>query len=193
MKGETKSKIAFFFLGVAFTFLLVMTAVAISAEKNNKYTTVYGTLINTNSQNSNNSINTPAANSQQTLEEARNKSSPMDYFSEEQIKVYKDRVILNAENIQWASFEDTKSMLPIINNESNALQIVPKCPEEIQLGDIISYISKYSDGIIIHRVVFIGTDENGTYFILKGDNNPSSDPGKIRCSQIQRKVVAIIY
>lgn len=191
MKRETKSKIAFFFLGVAFTFLLVMTAFTINAERNG-YTTVHGTELYAGNQNSN-ELNAPTAELQQTPEEARNKPSPMNYFSENQIKVYKDRVLLDAENIQWASFEDTKSMLPIISNESNALQIIPKCPEEIQLGDIVSYVSKYSDGIIIHRVAFIGSDDDGTYFILKGDNNPSSDPGKIRCSQIQRKVVAILY
>lgn len=178
MKGETKSKTAFFFLGVAITLITVIAASAINAEilKNQK-----------------GDINTPTPELQQNLEDERNIPSPMNFFSEEQIKVYKDRVILDADNIQWAAFEDTKSMLPIISNNSNALQIVPKCPEEIQLGDIVSYRSKYADGIIIHRVAYIGTDNEGTYFILKGDNNPSSDPGKVRCSQIERKVVAIIY
>jgi hypothetical protein len=189
MKYETKSKMLFFFLGVVITLLFVVTATSIGAEKINNLTN----LNNQNSNMQNIDVNTPTAELQQNLEDERNKPSPNNFFSEDQIKVYKDRVILNAENIQWASFEDTKSMLPVLSNESNALQIVPKCPEEIQLGDIISYVSEYADGIIIHRVVFIGNDDDGTYFVLKGDNNPSSDPGKIRCEQIQRKVVAIIY
>ncbi len=191
MKYETKSRTLFFLLGVVVTLLFVVTASAITKDKNHQYNTVYSSL-ELNKDNTN-TIDTPAAELQQNTEQTRNKPSPMDYFSENQIKVYKDRVVLNAENIQWASFEDTKSMLPVLSNETNALQIVPDCPSQIRLGDIVSYKSEYADGIIIHRVVFIGTDEEGTYFILKGDNNPSSDPGKIRCSQIQRKVVAIIY
>jgi hypothetical protein len=133
------------------------------------------------------------SNQQQQQESSRDKASPEDFFSESQIKVYSDRVILDAKNLQWAAFEDTKSMLPVLNKDTNALQTIPKCPDEIKLGDIISYKSDYADGIIIHRVVFAGEDDEGAYFVMKGDNNPASDPGKIRCSQIQRKVVAIIY
>lgn len=134
-------------------------------------------------------INTPTV---QTPEE-RNKPSPENYLNESQIKVYKDRVEIDASNVVWAGFADTKSMLPVINKDSNAIQVIPICPEEVKVGDIISYKSLYADGIIIHRVIYESSDENGSYFILKGDNNPSSDPGKIRCSQIQRKVIGILY
>lgn len=119
--------------------------------------------------------------------------SPQNYFDTNQIKVYKNQVILTVDDIVWAGFEDTKSMLPIINKDSNALQIVPNCPEDIHLGDIVSYRSNYAPGIIIHRVIHIDEDAQGIYFVLKGDNNPASDPGRIRCNQIDRKVVAIIY
>lgn len=123
----------------------------------------------------------------------RDRPSPQNFFNTSQIKVYKDKVILEVEDVVWAGFEDTKSMLPVINKDSNALQVVPNCPDDIHLGDIVSYKSHYASGIIIHRVVHIDFDSEGVYFVLKGDNNPSSDPGKIRCSQIQRKVIAIIY
>lgn len=119
--------------------------------------------------------------------------SPSNYIMKDQINVYQDRVLINAENIKWATFADTKSMLPVINKDSYALQIEPKCPEQIEVGDIISYKSDYSTGIIIHRVVHKDTDSQGDYFVLKGDNNPTNDPGRIRCGQIDRKVVAIIY
>jgi hypothetical protein len=188
MNKQLNNKILFFALGIAFSILCIFTASAIKSEVD--YNTVYGTLLNSGI---NGLVNTPSIETQGDNSETRNKPSPMNYFSESQIKVYKDRVILDAQNIQWATFTDTKSMLPTISNESNALQIVPVCPDEIALGDIVSYVSQYADGIIIHRVVFIGNDDEGIYFILKGDNNPTSDPGKIRCSQIQRKVVAIIY
>jgi hypothetical protein len=128
----------------------------------------------------------------QTSDE-RDIPSPMNFFNTNQIKVYQNRVVLDVEDIVWAGFEDTKSMLPVINKDSNALQIVPNCPDDIKVGDIISYRSNYADGIIIHRVIHIDEDNEGIYFVLKGDNNPVSDPGKIRCDQIDRKVVAIIY
>jgi hypothetical protein len=119
--------------------------------------------------------------------------APQDYLRESQIKVYKDRIIIDAQNVKWASFEDTNSMLPILDSNSNALQIEPICPAQIDVGDIVSYKSEYAEGIIIHRVVYKDEDESGVYFILKGDNNPTSDPGKVRCSQIQRRVIGILY
>ncbi|MCF7866974.1 hypothetical protein K9L67_05515 [Candidatus Woesearchaeota archaeon] len=123
----------------------------------------------------------------------RDKISPANYLDEKQIHVYSDKIVIDAKDVQWAGFADTKSMLPIINKDSNALQIIPDCPSQIKLGDIVSYKSKYANGIIIHRVVYIAEDEQGYYFILKGDNNPSNDPGKIRCDQIQRKLIAVLY
>ena len=63
--------------------------------------------------------------------------------------------------------------------------------ESLQIGDIISY-SK-GENIIIHRIVNKDYDEKGLYFVLKGDNNPLSDPGKVRADQILGKVVAIFY
>lgn len=178
MSSQSKLNFLFFLLGIALTLFSIVGATAISGYVNGEKAS---------------NLNSPAAELSQNQENERDIPSPKDFFSEEQIRVYKDRVILDAENIQWASFEDTKSMLPIISNNSNALQIIPNCPDEIQVGDIVSYRSSYAEGIIIHRVAFIGNDNSGTYFILKGDNNPSSDPGKVRCSQIDRKVVAIIY
>lgn len=126
-------------------------------------------------------------------EESREKPSPQDYLDSSQIHVYRDRVVIDVSGIKWATFENTKSMLPFLDEHSNALQIEPVCPEEVSVGDIVSYKSKYSDGIIIHRVVFKGEDDEGIYFIIKGDNNPSNDPGKIRCSQIQRRLIGILY
>jgi signal peptidase I len=142
----------------------------------------------------------PGANAQNPItsipllnSEPSNTITPSNYFNQDQVLVYKDRVVLNAENIKWAKFTDTKSMLPVINKDSYALQIEPNCPSEIEIGDIVSYRSDYANGIIIHRVVHKDTDELGDYFVLKGDNNPTNDPGRIRCPQIDRKVVAIIY
>jgi hypothetical protein len=119
--------------------------------------------------------------------------SPQDRIAEENIRVEKDRVIINVPNAVWARFTDTKSMDPVLDVGANAIQIIPKDPSEIFPGDIVSYQSRYADGIIIHRVIEIGYDEEGWYAIMKGDNNPRPDPGKIRFSQVRRVLVAIIY
>ncbi len=121
------------------------------------------------------------------------RASPHDRIREDQIKVYSDHVLIKVDNPQWASFADTKSMDPVIDKGANAIQIVPQSKEEIHVGDIISYNSDYASGVIIHRVIHIGYDEEGWYCIAKGDNNPRQDPGKIRFSQIRRVLVAIIY
>lgn len=118
-------------------------------------------------------------------------ASPKDRIPESDILVYSNQVILNVQNAQWSKFTDTNSMDPVIDAGANALQIVPLSPEEIQIGDIISYESEY--GIIIHRVKQIDYDEDGWYAVAKGDNNPTDDPSRVRFNQIKRVVVGIIY
>jgi hypothetical protein len=130
---------------------------------------------------------------QSILREPQAKASPSDRISESQIYVTNDKVIIAVKNSEWASFTPTHSMEPVLNEHSNAIEVSPKSESEINVGDIVSYNSEYSDGTIIHRVARIGYDDKGWYCIAKGDNNPSEDPGKIRFSQIERVVVAIIY
>ncbi len=118
-------------------------------------------------------------------------ASPKDRISESDILVYPDQVILTVKNAQWSKFTDTNSMDPVIDAGANALQLVPKTPEELQVGDIISYETEY--GTIIHRVKEINYDKDGWYALAKGDNNPTEDPFRIRFNQIKRVVVGIIY
>ncbi|OGM02210.1 hypothetical protein A3K72_00900, partial [Candidatus Woesearchaeota archaeon RBG_13_36_6] len=119
--------------------------------------------------------------------------SPCDRVKEEQILVFRDHIIINLEDAEWATFTDTNSMDPVIDQGANAIEYVPKNESEICVGDIVSYESKYADGVLIHRVVETGNDSQGWYAVMKGDNNPYKDPGKIRFDQIKRVVVAIIY
>lgn len=121
------------------------------------------------------------------------RESPKDRIPEKAIAVYRDRVVLDLQDAQWATFTDTHSMEPVISAGANALEVTPKSEDDLKVGDIVSYKSEYADGYIIHRIVYKGQDEKGTYFVVKGDNLPTSDPGRIRFSQIQRVVVAIVY
>ncbi len=119
--------------------------------------------------------------------------SPFDHITEDQIHVFQDRIIIDLPNAEWATFTDTNSMDPVIDLGANAIEIRPLYPEQIHIGDIISYRSKYAEGVIIHRVVETGEDEDGWYARMKGDNNNLMDPGKVRFDHIERLVVAIIY
>lgn len=121
------------------------------------------------------------------------KESPKDRISDKAIAVYKDRVVLDVANVQWATFTDTHSMEPVIFKGANALEITPKSEDDIKVGDIVSYKSEYAEGNIIHRVVYKGQDEKGIYFVMKGDNLPTSDPGRVRFSQMQRVVIGLVY
>lgn len=118
-------------------------------------------------------------------------SSPSDWVKENQIQVYPQRVILNISGAQWAGFTNTNSMDPFIDETANAIEINPSNPDAIQVGDVIAYQTSY--GVLIHRVIEKGVDEQGNYYIVKGDNNRFSDPFKVRFADVKGVVVAVIY
>ncbi len=121
------------------------------------------------------------------------RDSPSDHVPEDAIEVYDNKVVLNIDAPQWAKFTDTNSMDPVIDASANAIEIVPKSPDQISVGDIISYQTPNTGGTIIHRVVDIAEDDKGWYVITKGDNNPSADPFRVRFTDVRRLVVAIVY
>ncbi|MCF7861208.1 hypothetical protein K9M79_03095 [Candidatus Woesearchaeota archaeon] len=121
------------------------------------------------------------------------KPSPYDRVKQEDIHVYDDRVIIKIDNPEWAYFVNTNSMDPLLDVESNAIQIVPDKPEDIHVGDVISYESHLIDSTVIHRVVEVSFDEKGWYAMTKGDNNMFVDPDKIRFDDVKRILIAVIY
>ena len=128
---------------------------------------------------------------QYPLGSAPDRVSPSTHIPEQNIEVYNNEVIIKLDNPKWASFAATHSMDPVFDAGNHAIQIVPQSPDDIKVGDIISY--QYQDKVIIHRVIEKGIDGQGWYFIVKGDNNPTPDPDKVRFEQVTRVVVAIIY
>lgn len=119
--------------------------------------------------------------------------SPSDRIPESRIHVFSDKVVIDIEDASWASFTDTNSMDPFIDSGANSIEVKPESEDDINVGDVISFRTVLSDGIIIHRVVEAGEDSEGRYFITKGDNNPSVDPGKRRFEDIEGVVVGVIY
>lgn len=82
-------------------------------------------------------------------------------------------------------------MLPVLGPGANALQVIPRTPDEIRVGDIISF--SFNGKIVSHRVISIGEDSQGWYAITQGDNNPDPGPLLVRFEQIDRVLVAILY
>jgi len=123
---------------------------------------------------------------------ASERLSPGDHIKEDQIKVYKDKIELDLQNAVWSKFVNTNSMDPFLDENSNGIEIVPTSTDQIKVGDVISYESR-TGGIVIHRVINIDEDNNGTFYTVKGDNNPLQDPERVRFTQIKGILVGILY
>ncbi len=122
---------------------------------------------------------------------AMERISPQDHVKENEISVLEDKVILNIKDASWTTFTDTNSMDPVLDIGSNGILKTPSTESDVKVGDVITYRSE--NGLIIHRIVKTGYDNEGWYAIAKGDNNPIEDAGKIRFSQVHGILVAIIY
>ena len=122
---------------------------------------------------------------------AAEKLSPSDTIKEDQIKVYSDEVVINVSGAEWSEYTDTNSMDPVIDSGANGIVIKPKSESDLKIGDIVSY--QQGIDLVVHRIVGIGSDELGTFYTMKGDNNSSSDPEKVRFNQVRYKTIAIIY
>ncbi|MGV8087123.1 MAG: hypothetical protein ACP5N1_05835 [Candidatus Woesearchaeota archaeon] len=109
------------------------------------------------------------------------------------IQVYDDRVIITINNSSWAIFKNTSSMLPIINHNTKAIEIKPEKMSDINIGDIVSFVSTTDNEIVVHRVIGKERDSDGYYLITKGDNNQNVDIDKVRFEQVQGVVVMLVY
>ncbi len=120
--------------------------------------------------------------------------SPADVLTMDKIHVLQNRVEIDQPGVIPAVFADTNSMDPVFDTESTALELMVTSTSQVQVGDIVSYETPLAPGAaIVHRIVEIGTDEQGWFAIMKGDNLPTTDPGKVRASQLRRKVIGILY
>ena len=50
---------------------------------------------------------------------------PYNRIQEEQIKVYPEHVLITIKGLKWSRFRNTDSMIPVFDETSNALEIVP--------------------------------------------------------------------
>ena len=119
-----------------------------------------------------------------------NMRAPHDFVNPEDIEVYPEKIVINIKNYTISKYKDSGSMIPVLGEGANGVGITPKSEKDIHIGDIITF--KQGNSFIVHRVIEEGIDDYGIFFITKGDNNDFDD-GKIRFSQIESVLVAIIY
>ena len=117
-------------------------------------------------------------------------SSPSNRIVEENIVVFRDSVVLKISNVTLSSYEDSGSMLPLIGENANGIRIVPGSSDEIGIGDIVSFRS--FGKLVVHRVADKGIDDEGVYFVTKGDSNLIGD-GKIRFEDIKYVTIGVLW
>ncbi|MAG79243.1 signal peptidase I [Candidatus Pacearchaeota archaeon] len=115
---------------------------------------------------------------------------PSDFINIDDILIYPDRIVIKIPDASISSYEPTGSMMPVLDYGANGIRIKPTNEDSINIGDIVSF--KKAGSLIVHRVIEKGIDEDGTYFITKGDNNNFSDE-KIRFSDIKYITIGLIY
>jgi len=120
----------------------------------------------------------------------RGTSAPNDWVVKDDIVIFDDMVVLRIANVTLSSYKASGSMKPVFDKGANGIRVVPSSESEIEVGDIVSY--RFGNMLIVHRVVEKGTDDDGVYFIMKGDNNVVSD-GKVRFEDIEYVTVGVIW
>ena len=62
----------------------------------------------------------------------------------------------------------------------------------LKVGDIVVYHATWFNEPVIHRIIQVNETADGKkYYVIKGDNNPVSDPYVVYPDQIAAKVVTI--
>ena len=108
------------------------------------------------------------------------------------IEVYPNKIVINIKNASLSRYADTGSMIPTLNENSKGIKIPVTEESQLHVGDIITYKDNTNEDLIIHRIIGIGFDDKGNYYVTKGDNNLVSD-GKIRFEQIRYKLIVLVY
>lgn len=124
------------------------------------------------------------------LNSENNLNLPLDRIGEDQIIIGNGELKINLEDYVLSKYVNTGSMTPLLGEGATGIGIKPKLEGDIFLGDVISFW--VGNDLIVHRVIDIGKDDFGAYYITKGDNSNSIDE-KIRFDQIDSVLVAVIY
>lgn len=114
-----------------------------------------------------------------------------DRLVERDILVYQDRIIIYLENATISNYGDSGSMKPTFDDGANGIRVKPSSAEDLSVGDIITFRSGLA--LVVHRIVDVGIDEDGVYYITKGDNNRLADGGKVGFDDIEYVTVGVLW
>jgi len=128
-----------------------------------------------------------------TLAKTEEQISPSNTIDRSQILISDTQIQINIENAILVSYNNTNSMDPILDTEANGIEIPVTDETELNIGDIVSYKADWNETLISHRIIDIQEDEQGIFYTIKGDNNSSEDPGKVRRDQIEYKLIGVLY
>ena len=117
-------------------------------------------------------------------------SAPIDHIVEEDIVLLDEGVLIRIGGATISDYEDTGSMVPVLDEGSNGIRVAPENESEVEVGDIVSY--RDGDRLVVHRVVLKGEDSEGVLFETKGDSNLVSDR-RIRFEDIEYVTIGVIY
>jgi len=127
---------------------------------------------------------------------------PSNYFSPSKSPITENhnsgyiKIDIKDRNFSISQIKNTGSMRNCISDYSHVIFIEPKI-EDIQVGDIINFYCNEENPNIIHRVINTTKQNNETYFLTKGDNNPDSDLMAFKChpkfEDIKSKVIGVLY
>lgn len=133
----------------------------------------------------------PGITSMAILDSEASLASPSNFIKENQIKADSEKIVIDINNSILSRYNSSQSMIPLLNKNSTGIGIRPDLENQINIGDIISYWS--NEKMIVHRVVEKREDNQGVYFITKGDNNFNKDKQKIRFEDIDSVLIGVIY
>jgi hypothetical protein len=100
----------------------------------------------------------------------------------ESIQVYENAVVIEVYDAK-VNQQDIRD--PLVNKDSNIIQIVPSFPESIKEGDIVTY--EINNKIKTNRIEISGNDQDGHYYRVQ------SEQEKIRFKDIKSVVIGILY
>ncbi len=110
--------------------------------------------------------------------------SPGNYLNENQFYATKTNLLINQPNIQLTRYTNTNSMDPVLDENSNGIEL-PYTGQTLHPGDIISY--EKNKTLYIHRIINITNDD----YTVKGDNTTTTET--IQKEQLRGILIGILY
>jgi len=90
-----------------------------------------------------------------------------------------------------ANVADTGSMDGLLDFGHNVILTDNFEKSKLAVGDIIAY--QVYTNLVLHRIVEIGNDIQGRWYLTRGDNNIINDPYQLRDANLKYLLIGIIY